>query len=185
MGSLVKSRLPASLLEARPGLAFNEDEAVAPGSIGRPPAKYTRAVHDSIVENIKKFNRPLVAAQIAGISAAIYHHWMRLGKAGDPHLWEFADDVEQAMAVAEGLAIEKVVAAAEADPENFKWWLERSRPEAYSKDVAARVNGELENFVKRLELQLDPATFERVLACFAGQPAPAVALLTPHDPQEE
>ena len=183
----MKLPLPAELLATRPGLAHDvtaEHPSNGP-PIGRPPAKYTRAVHDSIVASIKQFNRPLVAAQIAGISSTTFHHWMRLGKEGNPHLWEFADDVEQAMAFAEGKAIEKVVAAAAEDPENFKWWLERSRPEAYSKDVAARVNGELENFVKRLEIQLDPATFERVLACFAGQATPVTAALPPHDDQEE
>jgi len=176
-------RLPDELIASRPGLSrdpYGEHPTTGP-MIGAPPARYSRAVHDSIVNSIKGFQRPLVAAQIAGIPASTFHNWMRLGKEGNPHLWEFAEDVENAMAIAEGKAIDMVIKAAETDPENFKWWLERSRPEAYAKDVNARVHGELENFVKRLEAALDPATFEKVLSVFVGQP---IAML-PHNGSNE
>lgn len=165
--------LPTDLVLARPALA-EDPVAQHPSngeSVGKPPTKYTPALHNDIVSRIEKFQRPVVAAQQAGITSATFYEWMRRGKAGDPHLYAFVEDVEQAMAVAEGKAVERVVNdAIDNDPENFKWWLERSRPEGYSKDVAARVQSELENFIKRLEGGLDAATFEKVLGVFAGQP---------------
>lgn len=181
--------LPDPLLDARPALA---DDPLAQHptngeSLGKPPAKYTLALHNDICERIKRFQRPVVAAQQAGITAATFYEWMKRGKAGDPHLYEFANDVEHAMSVAEGNAVDGVMNHPDAKPEDLKWWLERSRPDGYSKDVAQRVQAELENFMKRLEAGLDPATFEKVLGVFAGQPVtPALtAKPKPDDDDEE
>ncbi len=180
-------KLPEALLATRPALAddpYGEHPSNGP-LLGPIPARYSKAVHDSIIASIKQFQRPVVAAQIAGIPASLYYRWMQMGKEGNPHLYEFVQDVEQAIAVAEGKAIDSIVLAAKTDPENYKWYLTARHPEAYSKEVAARVNGELENFFRRLEAGLDAPTFEKVLAIFAGQALPGVAALTAHDPEEE
>lgn len=164
-------KAPEGLLEQRPTLAdevsVEHPENGAP--LGKPPAKYTRGVHDAIVQAIRDGNRPHVAAGMAGITPSTFHHWMQRGASGDPHLWEFSQDVELAKHVAEGEAVKVLKKAFAADPDAAKWWLERARSDGYSKQVKTLVESQIEEFMKRLEEGLPPEIFEMVLAIYAGQ----------------
>jgi hypothetical protein len=165
-----------SIEKTRPA-AVEAGQTLGAAQLGGPPARYTPGLHTQICENIRRGNRPVTAAQMAGIPSHVFYRWMNQGKAGDPHLWQFAEDVETACGQAEGIAVAVVTNAYMESPENAKWWLERSRPAGFSKEVNARVNGELEEFVRRLEMTLDAETFEKVMSAYAGQPtlAPASA----------
>lgn len=159
------------LQEVRPGLTSNE--ATAP-SIGRPPRQYTRGLHDQIVQNIKLGNYPVVAAAMAGITATTFYDWMRRGRENDPHLWEFAQDVELAEGHAEGEFVEVIQKASKDDPEIAFRWLERARSGRWSKQVAQLVNQQLEEFMLKLEAGLSPEIFQMVLAVAVGQQTRAV-----------
>jgi hypothetical protein len=176
---MTKKKAPEGLIESRPGLEHDPSIAKsAPEAVlGNPPAKYTTAVHESIVNSIREGNRPHVAAGIAGITPATFYDWMKRGASGDPHLYQFAQDVELAKHVAEGEAVKVLKAAFKDDPDAAKWWLERARSDGYSKQVKTLVESQIEEFMKRLEEGLPPEIFEMVLAIYAGQ--------TPATPPEE
>lgn len=169
---------PKELLEQRPALAFEENvlhPETTPTITGKPPAKYTRALHERICEELRKGQRPQGACARAGITTATFYEWVRKGKAGDPWLYEFAEDVEIAFNTAEADALDTVTQGfRETDPEkkkpeDAKWYLERARPDGYSKQVKTAVEGQIKEFLQRLEHALEPALFERVLAVYLGQ----------------
>lgn len=192
---------PKDLIDQRPALAgevYVQHPNTSP-SIGEPPRKYTRAVHERIVEELKKGQRPQGACARAGITLATFHEWVRRGKAKDPWLYEFAEDVEIAYNTAEATALEAVTEGFRStDPairlnhtEEAKWFLERARPDGYSKQVKTAVEGQIMQFMVRLEAALDPLTFEKVLAVYLGQSPAAelgnkeVAQLPEHGDTEE
>ncbi len=167
---------PKALLEQRPALA-DELDVQHPSngvSIGDPPRKYTRAVHERICEELRKGQRAQGACARAGITTATFYEWMRRGKSGDPHLYEFYEDVEKAFNEAEAHAVDVVVGsfsqkkASDNDREAAQWFLERARAEGYSKQVKTAVEGQIRDFMMRLEASLDPASFEKVLAVYMG-----------------
>lgn len=176
----MKRPAPQPLIDSRPALAQQDivyHPTTGPG-IGRPPAKYTRAVHDVICDELKKGQRPQGACAKAGITMATYYEWIRRGKAEDPHLWEFAQDVEIAMGLAEAKAVETIVESFTTtnidlrNPDNAKWFLERARPDGYSKQVKTLVDGQIKQFMERLEAALPAELFEQVIAVYLGQAAP-------------
>lgn len=177
------SKLPPEALEQRPHL-MTDDEAEHPVNgpmLGPVPRQYTRGLHDAIVQKIRQGNRPVAAAQQCGITAATFSRWMQLGKDGNPHLWQFAEDVECATAVPEGAAIASITGPEGKfdDPDNAKWWLERARPEGYSKEANAKVHGMIAEFLERLSANLPPEIFKMVVAAAAGHSPRLAAQYTP------
>lgn len=185
--------IPKELVETRPSVLLDgQPHHPTQGAYAPPPPKrYTPAVHEVIVENIKKGNRPHVAAAMAGIHSNEFYNWMRLGKEGHPSLYQFAIDVDLACGVAEGLAVAALSGEAgfsAMEPELAKWWLERSRADGWSKEAATKVNSMLEEFFKRLENSLPPHIFQMVIAAASGQALPtqqSPALLMNVDDQED
>lgn len=166
-----KSKVPASLVETRPALAEGAPHPTQGTPLPAPPKRYTRGVHDQIVEYIKRGNRPNVAAGMAGIPSSTYYAWMRSGKEGDPHLAEFAEDVEMAMAVAEGQAVETIAGKQgdfNGDPENARYWLERARADGWSKEANAKFNAMIDEFLNRLETNLPPDIYQLVISVASG-----------------
>lgn len=174
------NRKPADLAVTRPA-AYHDPNTEHPDQngpiLGPPPAKYTLAVKDRICQLIEEGQRPRTAAAMAGISAETFDRWMREGRNGHPHLWEFAQAVERSVAVSEGAAVAVLAAKGSfgADPDNAKWFLERRFAESYSKEAATKVNAMLEDFFKRLEAALPPEIFQMVIAAAAGQALPTSA----------
>lgn len=180
-----KPKAPQELIEQRP--ALNDLPHAAQESINgipgfREPKKYTRAVHDVIVTAIREGNRPQVAAGMAGITGATFYEWVRRGKEGDPALWEFAQDVELAQHEAEGAAVKVIRDAAKMEPELAKWWLERARADGYAKQLKVQVDEAINAFLNRLEAALDPETFHKILAIYAGQYTPQDEAAEPEKP---
>lgn len=178
-----------TLEETRPAAAeegLSLDKAV----LGPVPTKYTLGVHQQICENIKKGNRPVTAANMAGITSQVYYMWMKLGREGNPHVAQFVEDVELACGVAEGTAVKVITDSYFENPDNAKWWLERTRSAGFSKEVNEKVNGLLMEFMDRLELGLPPDLFNKVLSVASGAGLPeasggAYFKLTPKAIDEE
>lgn len=181
---------PPELLKACPGLGHDPD-IVNPSqgpAIGDPPRKYTIALHERICEELRKGQRPQGACARAGITLSTFYEWMRLGKAGNVHLYQFAEDVEVAFNTAEADAVDVITDSfrntepEHRNPEDVKWYLERTRADGYSKKVKTEVEGQIQDFLLRLETALEPALFERVLAVYLGQ-APATVMGTRQLPE--
>lgn len=180
------AKLPDALVETRPALA--EDPSTQHPTNGAPlgpvPARYTRALHDAIVQHIADGNRPTVAAKMAGLPESTFYSWMQRGRNNDPHLWEFARDIELAEGRAEGEAVKVIKEAFKDDPDHAKWWLERARARGWNKSAAAIADAQIEEFMRRLEAGLPPEVFQLVLSVAVGQqagpalPVPEVARLT-------
>lgn len=173
--------LPPELLAAHPILA-EDPFAQHPsngGSIGPPPARYSQGLHAQIIANIKAGNRGVTAAQMAGLPSTTFYSWLRMGKEGNPHLVQFVEDVDVAGGCAEGAAVKALEVFQDADAAKF--WLERTRPEGFSKEVNAKVNALLSEFIGRLREGLPDAIYRMVLAIGSGQvleEAPATFQLT-------
>lgn len=150
------------LLEQRPGLADEEDvrHPLTNPVLGDAPRKYTKAVHDRICDEIASGQRPQGACARAGITMATFYDWMRRGKDGDPWLHQFAEDVEVAKGKAEAKAVDVLTRsgfeAQDMDSDDVKWWLERARPEGYSKHTVQLVDDQQKEFLARLEAALLP-----------------------------
>jgi len=140
--------------------------------LGPVPPRYTVGVHKVICDYIREGNRPVTAAQMAGIPSGVFYQWMRLGKEGNPHVAQFAEDGEIAGGQAEGTAVKVVTSAFSEDADHAKWYLERTRPEGYSKEVNAKVHALLNDFIDRLQAGLEPDVFDKVLACASGAGLP-------------
>ena len=188
---------PPELLEQRPFAA--EEPYVDPDAVklGPPPRKYTKAVHDTIVAELKKGQRPQGACARAGITVNTFYDWVKRGKEGDPWLYKFAEDVEIAFNSHEADMVDVLVEATEDKEDRktavdaAKWKLERTRSDGYSKQVKTLVEKQIEQFMVRLEKALDPATFEKVLSVYLGQVVSTelgtkeAALLPEHGESEE
>ncbi len=159
-----------NLADVRPAAAA-AGESLADARLGKPPARYTLGVHQQICDNVRRGNRPVTAAQMAGIPSSTFYHWMKLGKEGNPHLFQFAEDVEIAGGEAEGTALSAITTSFE-DPENAKWYLERTRPAGYSKEVNSKVEAFINEFMDRLQDGLTPEMYAIVMGVAAGAGLP-------------
>ncbi len=140
--------------------------------LGPPPPRYTVGVHQQICENIRAGNRPVTAANMAGITSSNFYMWMQLGRAGNPHLVQFVEDIEIATGTAEGEAVRVIKESFWENPDNAKWWLERTRSAGFSKEVNEKVNGLLMEFMDRLEAGLPADLYNKVLSVASGAGLP-------------
>jgi hypothetical protein len=187
-----KKKAPKELIDQRPVLEA-EEEVLHPSTgpnLGPPPRQYTRALHERLCEELRKGQRAQGACARAGITVATFYDWVRKGKNGDPHLWEFAQDVEIAFNTAEANAVDAITKTftevrddAKPDTENAKWMLERTRAEGYSKQVKTAVESQVKEFMIRLEAALPEAVFEQVLAVYLGQSPGSQLLESAHEPE--
>jgi hypothetical protein len=139
-------------------------------SPGRVPTKYTKGLHENIVNLIKEGNRPEVAAIASGITADTFHNWLAQGRSGEIALWQFAADVDRAVAEAEVAAVKIVQQSATVlNPENAKWWLERGRSQGWSKQLQMLVKGELDSVMEKLREGLPPDLYLKVISVIAGE----------------
>lgn len=165
------SDLPNELIETRPGLADDPSMQHPATGMHRVPTKYTKGLHEQIVALVRVGNRPHVAAMYCGLSANCFTSWMKKGKEGDPTLWEFARDIDQAVAGTEIACIKAITQdldPSKLDPEYAKWLSERRFPDGYSKEANAKVQGILEEFMARLAVNLPPEIFKMVVAAASG-----------------
>lgn len=132
--------------------------------------KLDPAVTQKIVDLIRAGNYLDVAATAAGIHRTTLHRWVRLGreqKRGRYH--RFLVSVEKAKAESESRDVALIAKAATDDWKAAAWRLERRTPRRYGQRVQISVQEELESTLDRLERNLDPETFEKVLQVMASE----------------
>jgi transposase-like protein len=156
--------------------------------IGRP-SKLTPALQERIVRAVREGNYPETAAQAEGVDRATYYRWMDKGakvaggndaasakaEAEARPYRDFRDAVTRARATAQRKMLGYVAKAAPKDPENARWYLERTAPDLFGRRdklvVENLVSQELDTFLARLEQRLPPETYELVLAALADDEA--------------
>jgi len=177
------------LLSARPGISSEDYQHPYNGqSVGPPPKRYTRGLHDKIVQLIAEGHRPEAAAGACGIPRATFYAWMQKGKEGDPHLAQFAEDVDQAFDLAECRAVNAIIPPPDPDnpkkntisKEDAKWWLEKQR-KAFNKKVQVEVERDHSEMIARFEANLPPAVFRQVLSLMVGVNTPELKAVTDND----
>lgn len=150
--------------------------------IGRP-TKLTPALQARIVKLVREGNYPETAAQVEGVDPRTFYRWMERGQSEGPDdepFRQFRQAVTRARATAQRKMLAHVAKAAPKDPENARWYLERTAPDLYGRRdklvVENLVSQELDGFLAKLEQRLPPEIYERVLAALtddaAGDRAP-------------
>lgn len=159
--------------------------------IGRP-SKLTPALQARIVKLVREGNYPETAAQSEGVSRTAYYEWMEKGRArakGDDAYADFADAVTRARATAQRKMLAHVAKAAPKDPENARWYLERTAPDLFGRRdklvVENLVSQELDTFLAKLEQRLAPEIYELVLAALADDEAGGRAAQSPSGDEGE
>jgi len=145
-----------------------------------PRPKLDPVVTQKIVDLIRAGNYLEVAATAAGIHRTTLHRWVRLGreqKRGRYH--RFLLSVEKAQAESESRDVALIAKAATDDWKAAAWRLERRSPRRYGQRVQISVQEELESTLDRLERNLDPQAYEKVLQVMASEgddspPAPVL-----------
>jgi len=142
--------------------------------IGRP-TKLTPALQARIVRAVREGNYPETAALSEGVSRSAFYEWMERGRKRELPYADFADAVTRARATAQRKMLGLVAKAAPKDPENARWYLERTAPDQFGRRdklvVENLVSQELDALLARLERRLPPETYELVLAALADDAA--------------
>lgn len=177
--------------DTRPGLDLarvpHPNESPPPG---RPPPKYTREIHEKIVEGIRSGFTPENMAAACGISRSMFRDWLRKGADGDPYLVDFHEDVEAAMAMAllrneagifDGVTPKGACAKCgrSEDAPSLKDRLaiaemrlkiaERRDAKNWNKEQKIVVRNELEGFLADCERLLPPNRYNEILQIAAGR----------------
>jgi hypothetical protein len=142
------------------------------------PTKLTPALQERIVKLVREGNYPETAAQSEGVDRATYYRWMDKGAQDGPEAStyrDFRDAVTRARATAQRKMLAHVAKAAPKDPENARWYLERTAPDLFGRRdklvVENLVSQELERALAKLEQRLPQEIYERVLAALTDDEA--------------
>lgn len=110
-----------------------------PDGRGRGGRKYSAQVHKTVVKAMREGRTKNIAAALIGVHPDSLAAWLSMGRDQPDRYPEYAQlraDVEKAMAEYAAEALDRIQAAAKADPRNWTadaWYLERTRPEDFSK----------------------------------------------------
>lgn len=158
------------------------------------PTKLTPAVHQAVVEALRK-GLPLdTVADKIGIEQATMRDWIARGKGTSrrppsEEFVAFAEDVARARAEFEENVLDNIRTAVTpgefgvTDVKAQMWLAERLRPDKYGQSVQVRmkVDAELNGILEKLRTGLDQATFERVVDILADDGASEDREGTPSD----
>lgn len=118
-------------------------------SVARP-SKLTPELQERILQAIRGGNFREVAAQWAGIAPETLSRWLARPES---RFVTFRQAVLEAEQQAEIRAVALILKAAETDPRNAQWWLERKFPERWGR--RERVDVELYIRTRAMALGLD------------------------------
>jgi len=103
------------------------------------PRKYSKALHEQIVANVRKGQPKSLAFKVARVHPDTVFDWLRFGR-NDPDQYpeyvNLADDIEQAQADSVAERLDQIAAAAKSDPKHWTanaWILERTMPEHFAR----------------------------------------------------
>jgi hypothetical protein len=155
--------------ELIPKAAYDDFCARFPGVRPYVNSVMTQDVRDGLVERMRDGNYLHVAAMKVGVPLNTVKHWLRQAEALPGTIYSiFRDDLNEAIADAEGEMVQSVREAAKAGPSYWTaaaWWLERTKPDQYAQVavVKNRVEHEVQQFMRHLEHNLPPDIFKMVV----------------------
>jgi hypothetical protein len=100
---------------------------------------YSKRLHRVIVENVRKGHPKTIAFREVGIHPDTVWRWLEQGRIDPkryPQYVQLAEDLDQAKALADADALDRIQAAAKSDPKHWTadaWYLERTSPQHFSK----------------------------------------------------
>ncbi len=100
---------------------------------------YSKKLHKVIVENVRKGHPKTIAFREVGLHPDTVWRWLEQGRNDPeryPHYVQLAEDIEEAKAQADAEALDRIQAAAKADPKHWTadaWFLERTSPQHFAK----------------------------------------------------
>jgi hypothetical protein len=95
--------------------------------------KFDQVKAKKILDLVKAGNYIFIAAAGARIANKTLYNWMRRGARGEEPFESFLEDINEAQAIAESVAVMNIRKAGETSWQAWAWWLERTRPERYSR----------------------------------------------------
>src|SRR5262245_28727608 len=106
-----------------------------------PPGvrKYSKKLHEVIVQSIRNGHPKVVAARAARINEQTLFDWLAMGRAQPdkyPEYVQLAEDIAQAHGEYAAEALDLIQAAAKSDPKHWTaqaWILERTMPDQFSR----------------------------------------------------
>lgn len=100
------------------------------------PTLFTEEVRRKIIKAVRAGNYSYVAAAAAGINRRTFEMWMRQGrKEKEGEYANFFRMVTEAENHAEQEAVAGIRKAADIDPKQWQFWLERKCPERWGRDT--------------------------------------------------
>lgn len=122
--------------------------------MARSSLRLTPEVHAKIVGALRDGNYVDTAAAYAGISRPTLYRWLDKGDSAGAKLdngeeltdneklyFDFRNDVEEARAIAMARNVHFITTAAQTTWQAAAWWLERSNPHMWGRQVKAEVSG--------------------------------------------
>lgn len=154
-------------------------------SAGRP-LTLTPEIQAQIVKKVRDGNFRETAASAVGIDARTLRTWMKRGWHGEEPFASLCAAMDKAEAESEAEDIGRIRRAGKEDWRAIAWRRERMSSR-WQLRLRVEVNKELDAFLDALRAELDPATYERVLAIASRGTGGAAAIAAPSgdaDPTE-
>ena len=146
--------------------------------VGRP-SKLTPETKQRLLTAIRRGAHLDVSCQAAGVGYSTVRDWIAIGEGRHPRkkptkeYKEFSEEITRAIADSEMTLLTTIRQAAQVDAVHARWILERRFPDRWANTqrievkVQERLEAELEGIYDSLEGELDPDTYETVLAAIA------------------
>lgn len=142
---------------------------VMSGGGNPPPKEYSPAFHKAVVQQVQAGNNPATACIAEGLPRQVYNQWRNEVANGlaHPHVHQMFLDMDRAAAIAETTAVKSVTTDPENTAENAKWWLDRARPNDWSKREVTIVQNEMNAMFDKLRDALPEAEFLKICGILA------------------
>lgn len=99
------------------------------------PSTLTQAIHNLIVNSIKKGNYRETAFRLAKVPKRTFCRWIANGKKKSAGIYHnFYEAVIEAEGYAEHVCVDVILKAAKVDARHAEWWLERKFPERWARE---------------------------------------------------
>jgi len=149
-------------------------------------AKLDVAVTQKICDLLRAGNFIDVAADAAGVHRTTVHRWLRTGRGQKKGRYKrFFDAVEKAQAEAEARDVALIAKAASTDWRAAAWRLERKAPRRYGARVQISVQEEVDSILDRLEQDLEPGLFAKVVESITSREQGELPAATDPGPVED
>ena len=134
------------------------------------PRKLSAETKEKLLAYVRAGAYLETAAAACGLSSRTVREWVRVGaRASRGDLRDFFTQYEQARALGELRHVGIIAKAAETEWTAAAWWLERSRPARWGRQLRLHVERECADIAAALKDGLDDDEFDRVAEILAAR----------------